>query len=231
MAAIISGDLLQPGALARLRGGKLEAIKWCAFALMIVDHYAAYVAVVDAPFADFLGAMVFPMFAFAFAVGLSSHSFGRRADVIGGLVGWGIVAQLAALLVRDGLPLNVLFTFAAALMLDQARDDGELVWHRVLFVVCGVGLGYMSEFSWPGVALMLSLLWWTRSGSVASVAVAGVSLVALEPSNASWGAVCAPLVVALLVWSDVSLPRVRAVFYPAYAGQFVLMAGLAWLLR
>lgn len=229
MVAVIDTRPSHSELLTRLRGGPLEAIKWTAFAFMLVDHYAAYVAGVTDPVAEFLGALVLPMFAFAFAVGTAHQNFDARGRLLFGMTAWAVLAQVAAFFVRDPLPLNVLFTFAAALAFDVARDRQIGPWGRVTLVGFGVLFGYLAEFSYPGVALIMAACWWARSGSLAAAALAGALLVPLYFPNQSWGAVFAPAVVGVLVWAKATCPRLAGAFYPAYIAQFVGVALLAWL--
>ena len=90
----------------------IEFAKWAGLATMIYDHLQAFVAV-PLPLAEHVGAFAFPLFVYAMVAALSDKPNGKMRQVLQRLFAVGVIAQLAVVVVREPLPLNVLFTLGS----------------------------------------------------------------------------------------------------------------------
>lgn len=206
----------------------LEPMKWLALLLMLVEHASFFVFGVMPWTVFFLGRLVFPLFALALAIGIADKTPYQKGEVIRRLCVWGVVAMVCGMMVRDAFPLNVLFTFALAIASD-------VVWNsrRVMrFVICPllVMLGGACEFGSLGVVGCMLFMQFARDqGSRESLAwlIAGVALISLDNGNVF--ASFAPVVMYALHSGDVIVPRIRGLFYKAYAFQWPVFAALRWI--
>lgn len=227
---------MQKSALTATDTPGLEAIKWLAFALMVLDHVARYAVPGLGPVPWLLGRLVFPLFAIALGVGLSRRQDLR--DVATRLALWGCIAQGAMLVaVPRGVELNVLFTFAAGVGVVQlARARGRSIALRALAISGIVVASCLVEYGPIGVAVVASAIWAAHRHAQGgrhwlSVGALAFSVLCLWPINATPMAVLAlPVAWALLRW-PIALPRYRRLFYRGYAAQWVAVAALGWWLR
>lgn len=200
----------------------LELVKVAAFALMVVDHWYAYVLGEQSALADFAGSLVLPLFALSFAYGWAR---GRKRDVYGvlwRLVFWATVAQVCASFARPVLPLNIMYSFAAGFGVYLACSECSLTrFERGVFFAFAAVVGVFTEFLHAGIAVVFFALMWAREPRE-WVALGGlVALAALQPFNASWGAFAALPVFCALGAAPWIVPRVKRAFYPLYALQFI----------
>lgn len=221
----------------------LEAIKWVAFALMVLDHVARYAIEGLGPVPWLLGRLVFPLFAIALGAGMARRK--DLADMLLRLVVWGAVAQAAMLFAYPGArQLNVLFTFGAgvaiaALIQKFGSAEGRrpfAIMLSLLGLLGAVLTACASEYGPVGAALVASAIWAGRrhDGGGAhwpSALTLTACVILLTPINGTAMAVLAlPVAWAALRW-PVELPRVRRLFYVGYAAQWAAVGALAWVLR
>lgn len=212
----------------------VEAIKWLAFALMLLDHLARYALHGLGPLPWLLGRLVFPLFALALGFGLAR----RRAygDLFLRLVVWGCVAQAAMLWAAPGtFKLNVLFTFACGIVIAEAAFSRRTVL-GVLFALAALVASCAAEYGPVGALLVFAGIWYGRAHSEkpahwpSALAFAALVLM-LTPINGTAFAVLAmPAAWALMRW-PVEIPRVPRLFYAGYVAQWCVVALAAWVLR
>lgn len=204
----------------------LELVKWLGLAGMLADHVNLFVLGAAFPVAEHLGALALPLFAAALAQGVAGMSLERRWRLVGRLAAWGVVAQLAWMLLRDSAVLNVLFTLGAGVACATARRDPVLeAWGRRWLVIgLALAVGVFAEFSIVGVLLVWALveLVAERSGA-ALVVLAGCALMLPVFNSGSYAAIAAVGVVAVCNLAPRDLPRIRRFFYVAYAGHLPLL--------
>lgn len=207
----------------------IEPLKWLGLALMLIEHVCRYVLDVFPPVVYVLGRMVFPLFAIALAVGLRDSDVVQRRNVALRLLVWGLPTAGIIYLVRDPVPLNILFTFAFGVTLHSVwRGVGRA---RVLVAVVMLLLGFVVEYGPAGVAAVALFCAAVREESRTELALHfAVGILAVCIANASWVPLLAPLVVAAVVTSGVEIPRVRRLFYWSYVGQWPVFAVLRGLL-
>lgn len=200
--------------------GRLEVVKWVAFAAMIVDH-VDLVLFGRALGGQVIGAFAFPAFALCFGLGLA-----RTSDPVGvfsRLLLPAALAQAAWWVIDPGHRVNVLIVFAATSVC--------VVWHRVsswtsaagfaicaaiavgqveggplgvLIVAAGFAAGRLGAW-WP--VLLVGALWCV--GAPSAGAVLGFTVPMLWPSS----------------WSR--MPRWRGALMWAYPAHLGILATVA----
>ena len=212
---------------AQLRAGQLEAVKWVALAFMLLEHFWRY-AIGEMPPAVYqAGRIAFPLFAFALALGLGSKPCVAVRVVLGRIFAWGLVAQVAGLLVDVPLTrLNVLFTLGLGLLSAYAFSCEPRWWRAAIFAVPIAILGWHCEFGLWGAGLVFALLQLARSGwqSRNYWLLTGLMLVTLSIPNRSMSALLAVPAVYLVILSGITVSRIRRVFYWIYVAQFPAFA-------
>ena len=135
---------------------------------------------------------------------------------------FGLLAAPFHAALTDGGPLNILLTFAAAVVVLDLAESG----HRVAAVGIFAAAGALVEYGWPGIGLVLAVRWlyvqpsWERAGWVL------VATACLWPYNGSHAALWALPLVLLASGLAPSLPRLRWAFYWFYPLHLVAF----WLL-
>lgn len=202
----------------------IELLKWLGVVCMLVDHLFLYVFGETNMIAERVGALAFPLFAIALSAGLCLRHEDYAWQILPRMVFFAVVAQVASLVVRDGFPLNVIFTLALGVW-------GHLIWRSEHSLARRVGLsagilalGMACEFSAVGVLLVWLLLDAMRSERWESLGLPLIVLAMLSPFNSgSHFALLSPFVVLLVAAFSFELPRVRGVFYWAYVLQFPVL--------
>lgn len=200
----------------------LELTKWAGLGAMLVDHIGWYSFGVHHPVAEAIGGLAFPLFAWAFAFGVVGLPRERLGRVLLRLTAWAGMAQLAVLMVREGMPWTVLSTFLLGTVIYGAvmHIPRALSW---LVVVGAVALSTQVEYGIVGSSFVAASLFYARFKTPAAVAAVVALLIALTPFNGSASAVAAVGVVYLLNELPRDLPRLRGMFGPVYVAQFPLL--------
>jgi len=203
--------------LPRLRytSGTLEALKWFAFACMIVDHVNT--VMFDRTLgvaAVIVGRLAFPIFAVVFGYNMARPG----VDHLRTAMRLGVVGALATPVYAPLLgwwPLNVLFTFAAACIVLHLAQRGSGWFAAALAVVLGCWVDYL----WPGLALVFAAYAYARKSGPVAVALAAFAFAGMAVLNASVAGVWSLLALPLLACAsriDVDVPRHRWAFLAAY---------------
>lgn len=213
----------------------LEAIKWLAFALMVIDHLARYAIDGLGPLPWLGGRLVFPLFAIALGIGLARCT--SRRSVFLRLVAWGVAAQLAMLIAAPGtVALNVLFTFAAGVALAEALLEQRVIYQRIAIAIVALLAACLAEYGPIGAGLVAAAIWYGRehrNGALhwPSALALAFGVLMLSPINGTaFGMLALPVAWVLTTW-PIEIPRVRRLFYGGYVAQWCLVAGVAWVAR
>lgn len=218
----------------RLSSGTREILKWSAAALMLVDHINAYALAWSHPWMHGLGRLVFPLFGFVLAYNLVEHS--SKASfrrVLCRLAAFGLLAQPFSMMLRkavmptgDWWQLNILFSFAAALLLLEllrTRLWGAWFAAAAAFAI----LGAVVEFHWFGIAFVLASIFFLQRRTPAAAAVWLLSCAALGLDNGTmWALAAVPL-----IWIAFKLGSIevkRASWWWFY-GFYVVHLAAIWL--
>ena len=204
--------------------GAVELLKWLGLAAMLYDH-AELFAGVALPYAAAVGAFAFPFFAIALGAALAGEPTGKLGLVVRRLFFWALVAQVVVVFVRDPMPLNVLFTLAVGVLAFLGTESRR--WGRgSMLVLCAIGVSLISEFSVLGATFVWASLYvFARGHQPLCLCVPAIPLYIFN--EGSMFSVVAVVAAAGLLSQNVSVPRIKRVFYLAYIAQWPL---LRWLM-
>ena len=222
----VSASRPAPAWLPQFSGGSLALLKWLAVVLMVLDHVDAFFYARQLTWAGQLGRLVFPLFAVVIGYNLARPSVDPRARsrIFRRLVAFGLLAAAPHALLTGGHALNVLFTFAAAVLVLDLHDTGHPLAAVVLFLVAGA----LVEYGWPGIGLVLAVRLLYRGGGIEAFGLVLLATVALWPYNGSQAALYALPLALLCSRLSPDLPRLSWAFYwfyPLHLGAFVLFVG------
>jgi len=208
--------------------GALEALKWLALCLMTLDHVNKYLWSWDTPWAYTLGRLAMPIFAMTLAFNLSRSALpARTMRVARRLLVYGIVASAPFIALGHtdtGLPLNILFTFGAATTVIALLQIGRRRSAIGLFAAAGA----LTEFSWPGLGLVLAAYAYCVRPTASAVAGVVLSLAFLGALNGNhWAFAGAALFVAAgaIPW-PLNVGRGGSFFYAYYPAHLVVLLAL-----
>ena len=199
-----------------------EPLKWVALAAMTFDHINTFLLAGSVPALYALGRIAFPLFALVLASNLARPSahYGRLSAR---LVGFGLLAALPLTVMGHAMPLNVMFTFAAAVLVIALRDAGWLKSGAVAFVL----LGIVVDYHWPGLLLIVAARRYFATKGTGSMLVTLGALVALAWPNENYWALAAVPVILAVQHAQIDVPRLRWAFYAYYPLHFAVLALLA----
>ncbi|MGV3742896.1 MAG: TraX family protein, partial [Burkholderiaceae bacterium] len=151
--------LLNPPQI-RLSDGMLEALKYLALVLMVLDHANRFVLGSSVPGFFYLGRLAFPLFAVVLGWNLARPGLidsGAAARVLKRLLLFGAIATIpyAGMLGYHWWQLNILFTLAAGtavILLIAKRSAASMVLAAILFAISGMAVDY----AWYGVAVCVA---------------------------------------------------------------------------
>lgn len=211
--------------------GALEALKWFAAALMLVDHINKYLLDAAQPWMFWLGRLAMPIFAIVLGYNLA-RSGARERGVIA-RTAW----RLAACAVVSSIPfialgktwaggwwpVNILATLLVSVLVLQ-------LWHverrgaRVLAVLLFIAGGALGEFFWLGAAIVLASYAYCRAPTTTAGVLLVASVASLALVNGNHWALASLGVVAMASHASclglaLQVPRspfAFYVFYPAH---------------
>lgn len=225
--------LRRPWWQLHVQAGALEALKWLALGLMVVDHVNAYLYSWRFPLLFAAGRLAFPLFGFVLAYNLARPDNAAADRAFARLTAFGLAAQFFSMSLRRAVmpegawwQLNVLLTFAVAVVLIQATRGGARWYTWVLIACATLVAGALVEFHWCGLLYVLAAYHYCSQGTPATFAawLASVGALTLENGNA-WALAALPLLF-LFAGTSPNIPRLKWVFYAFYP---LHLAGL-WLL-
>lgn len=199
-----------------------ELLKWAALVLMTGDHVNAAFFQRELPLLSEIARIAFPVFALVLGYNLATSPRSNRGQIIGRLLVFGILAQPfhAVALGLGVLPLNVLFTFAAAVAIIELQDR-DYSWLSIgLFLAAG----FVVDYQWAGLAMIYGAWRWSSSDSLEGWFALAAGFLAVCWFNGNpWALAAFPLVV-LLGGVDLHVPRLRWAFYGYYVAHLVVLA-------
>lgn len=207
--------------------GTIELLKWLGLTAMLAEHWMRYVTGAWPQWLYLAGRTAFPLFVIALALGLSGQPWSSVRNVLIKTFIWALIAQVALQLV-DASPtrLNVLFTFSLGL---AATYGFVHVRSTFLLAIALFAIGAASlwcEFGPLGVAFIAGAVALARvedPPAAAWISVAALLAGLAVPNGNHFG--LAAVAIAFVVWRlGIKVPRLRGVFYWAYALQFPLFA-------
>jgi hypothetical protein len=216
----------------KLSDGSVEGLKWIGLLAMTVDHVNRYLLNPPSLLLYGLGRVALPIFGVVFAYNLTRP--GVLSNVgrwLPRLLSFGLVAQLAYVLLQRPLTLNVLFTLTIAALVvwivETRPSWAGLAWALAVF---GSG-GAVVEFRWWGVGYVIAAYLWCRRRGSTELVVWIAATAMLFATNRNFYALLAIPIVLFASWQDWNIPRARWLFYVYYPAHLLVLAMAARILR
>jgi len=199
--------------------GTLEALKWVALVLMLLDHVNTFLFNRTLPGAYQVGRWVAPVFAFVLAYNLARPDALRRGvhlRVMARLLAFGLLATPPFMaLVGRWWPLNILFLLLAGAATIYGLDRGGWAGIAIAALALGVG-GLLAEYFYPGVAMVVAAWAFCREPNGRHFALWVLFTASLVLLNGNLWALTAVPVLLLAPHVDLRVPRLRWMFYALY---------------
>jgi hypothetical protein len=219
----------------RLSDGMVEAIKFLALSLMVLDHTNRFVLDESMPAFFYLGRLAFPLFATVLGWNLARPGLlesGAGLRIVKRLLLFGLAATIpyAGMLGYHWWQLNILFTLgagAAIVLLIQRRQAAAVVLAFALFIVSGT----LVDYAWYGVAACVASWAWCRQRTWTAFLAWIATIGSLVFINQNFAALFAVPLLLLASGKNVRFPRYRYFFYWFYPLHLVLLGLLAQLER
>lgn len=205
--------------------GTLEALKWVAAALMVLDHLNKFLYLGKLPVLFEIGRVVMPIFGFVLAYNVARPgAFARAAHltIMKRLLVAGAVATPMFVALVGWWPLNILFMFVVMVAITYCIEQGgprEITLAVLLFVVGGAFV----EFWW--FALLFCLAAWIYCKKptwfrllLLVLATANIAVI----NRNSWALAALPILLAA-PYVSVTLPRARWWFYAFYPAHLAVL--------
>jgi len=209
-------------AVSRVRysSGALEALKYLALASMVADHVNK--ALFDSALTWLVpfGRLAFPIFACLVGYNLARPS-ADYAKILRRLLVVAAIATPFHPVIMGGawLPLNVLTTFAVAVLIAWAIDARQYP----VAIAMGLFLPAFVDYQWSGVTLVLYAWRYAGNGTWPAavgllVSLAGVSLLV---GNA-WSFAALPVLLLAQYYAP-AVPRLRWLFWAFYPAHLAVL--------
>jgi hypothetical protein len=215
--------------------GSLEAIKWVALVLMVLDHVNKYLYAEKLPVIFQTGRVVMPMFGFVLAYNLARPDAFARG-VQGRMMYRLTLAGLAAspmFIILNGMyvtanawwPLNILFMLLLVVSLTYLIDRGGAQCYALAVTLFVFG-GAFVEYLWMGVLSCLGAWLFCRDASTSRLLLWFLGTLSLTVVNGNAWALAAIPMVLMAGRIALRLPRLTWVFYAFYPAHLMLLFGV-----
>jgi hypothetical protein len=212
-----SQDVSKPG--LHIADGTLEALKWLALLLMVLDHGNKWIFDATVPYVYEAGRLSAPVFAFVLAYNLTrSETLDTRLHLRTArrLALFGVLATPAFIALNDSWwPLNIMFTLLAGVGIVYGLARGTAPWIAFAGVVFGFS-GAVAEYFYPGLLMFVAAWAYCRRDSVLTLAAWGLTVAAMTFINGNWWATLSVPLLLAAQHVDLQVPRMRLLFYVAY---------------
>lgn len=220
-----------------IHDGTLEALKWLALVLMVIDHVNKYLLNDSQAWMYEAGRLAMPLFGFVLAFNLArpglleSPAFFRtvkRLALFAVIATPPYVALGAAVggVLGHWWPLNIMATLLMAALTIKLLHDGstpQRLAAGALFIVAGA----VVEFWWPALFLIVGFWSYCRKPSLSALLAIAAGFFLLGIINqVQWAFLSLPVIVAAS-FVKLRVPRLRFVFYAFYPAHLALF----WLMR
>jgi hypothetical protein len=210
----------------RIPDGTLEALKWLALVLMVLDHTNKFLYAAKLPLVFEAGRLAMPIFGFVLAYNLArpgALSEGVHVRMMWKLSGFGVVASFPfTIMMGWWWPLNImsmLLLVVAVVYLIEAGDKAGVAVAVVLFIIAGA----IVEFWWFGVATCLAAWGYCLQPSKLRLALWVLATLSLTVINRNLWALAAFPIIFAAPYVTLTVPRLRWAFYAAYPLHLFLL--------
>jgi hypothetical protein len=219
--------------------GTLEALKWAAALLMVLDHANKFLYGEALPVIFQVGRIVMPIFGFVLAYNLTrpgAYVRGVYSRMMYRLAFWGLAATPMYIILNGTLvkanawwPFNILFMLLLVVALVRLIEQGgakRIAAAVALFLVAGAFV----EFLWFGVACGLGAWAYCHKPSWSRLALWILATLSLSIVNGNaWALASMPLLLCVTKL-NVRVPRWRWAFYVLYPAHLlaILIVKLQW---
>ena len=203
-----------------MTSGGREALKWIALILMTGDHVNKVLLDGSQPWLTDLARVVFPIFATVLAWNVVRHPDPKAAhrSIVRTLLAALLVQPLHAAAFGYWLPLNILFTLGAGLLVATTRNP-------LVVLLAGCVAGAFVDYAWAGVLMVVASAVlardpddWLHRGLFV------LALMVLCWFNGNPWALLALPILAAGAQLPASLPRWRWAFLGYYAAHLAVLA-------
>jgi hypothetical protein len=209
--------------------GTIEALKWLAVLLMVVDHVNKYLFDGKVGWMFAAGRIVMPVFAFVLAYNLArpnAFTDGRFKRTAKRLLIYGVIATVPYMALKGssvyGWPLNIMFTLLVAtlvLWLYEHRKPAQSIWLLPLFVFGSM----LPEFWIAGTITVIAAYFYCKSPNRLHLLFWIASVTALTAININFYAMLAIPLILLAPKVSINIPRFKYFFYSFYPLHFALL--------
>ncbi len=209
--------------------GTLEALKWAALALMLLDHVNTFLYNRTLPGVYEIGRWVAPVFGFVLAYNLARPDALQRGvhlRVMRRLALFGLLSAPPFIaLIGRWWPLNIMFLLlaATAVIYGLERRDGPGI-AIAGFALCVGGL--LAEYFYPGLVMVVAAWAYCRDPNGRHLLAWVLCVAALVLINANFWALAAVPCLLLATRVELRMPRLRWLFYALYP---LHLAALWWM--
>lgn len=218
----------------KLQDGSVEALKWLALALMLIDHTNKYAFDHALPAAYELGRLAMPIFGFVLGFNLArpgAFESGTYQRIMLRLCMYGLIATPCYALLNARLgavlgglwPLNILFTLLVAVAVLFLHQKGKWSGYAAIAVFC-VG-GALVEYWYFGIACTITAWMFCKTPNVKTLLTWAATIALLGLVNRNYWALGAIPIILGASYMKVHIqrhPRVFYSFYPMHLAAILL---------
>jgi TraX protein len=214
--------LNKPKPIIFLSNSAIEALKWLAICLMLVDHVNTYLLNSASPLMFGMGRIAMPLFVFVLGYNLARPEALQRGvyqRVSIRLVCYGLLASIPYIALNKlsggWWPANILFTLLMAVVIAWLFDRGGF-WSPTLAISVFVFGGALVEFWWPAMSACLFVWAYFRNPKLVFLCGFMLSIASLYFINGNHWALMAILLIYLASHWHIAMPRQAKFFYIFY---------------
>lgn len=205
--------------------GTLEALKWLALVLMVLDHINKFLLNETLPYIFEAARICMPIFGFVLAYNLARPEAlekGVHIRVMRHLALYGALATPFFMMMVGPLPLNIMFTLLVATATIHMAERGGFWWTCAALLLFVTG-GALVEFWWPAVAFIVASWRYCKSPSWTALSLIILALVMTYLVNGNYWALLALPLLYVAQFVSIKVSRRRAVVYAVYPLHLALL--------
>lgn len=196
-------------------------LKVFAIVAMVLDHVDTGLLGGAAGWHQTIGRVVFPIFALLLGMNLARIRDNDKllVSLAPRMAIFGLLAAVPYVYVYGWLPLNIMFTLAASVLIVALIRQGSVVLAASVCVFAGLFVDY----NWCGLAAVVGSWWAIRQGAPLGAVAVYVGAVLLPVNGNAWALLAAPLIV-MGGFIEGAAPRAKWMFYVFYPVHIAVIA-------